>query len=379
MTIIFFEFAKRNLARHKFRSVLAVVGIVIGVLAITALGILGNSVRLSASEQLCMIGNELVVFPYGEEPISEQNFKQIDKAAAVAIPINSRTEKATLNGEQSLVMIYGMRSEDISKLVEKEEGQFLKHGSLNCLVGSRLAENYELRVGERVAVRGQKPRIVGILKERGIGFDINPDNAVIVSEKMFESLFNSSASASGYNSVIVKVEKVEEVEEVRKEIEDRLNKREQVVRVMELKQIVEGIKKLFSTISVFLLGIGAISLLVAGVSILNVMLMSTVERTKEIGVMRAIGTSRSGILRMFLFESLILGTVGGVAGAVLGFGAGFLVDVLVLQEASYLLAPSSVLYIFAGVAFGIGTSVLSGLYPAWRASRLKPIEALRHE
>ncbi|MHC1577546.1 hypothetical protein B6V00_03715 [ANME-1 cluster archaeon ex4572_4] len=377
--MIFFEFAKRNLARHKFRSVLAVVGIVIGVLAITALGILGNSVRLSASEQLCMIGNELVVFPYGEEPISEQNFKQIDKAAAVAIPINSRTEKATLNGEQSLVMIYGMRSEDISKLVEKEEGQFLKHGSLNCLVGSRLAENYELRVGERVAVRGQKPRIVGILKERGIGFDINPDNAVIVSEKMFESLFNSSASASGYNSVIVKVEKVEEVEEVRKEIEDRLNKREQVVRVMELKQIVEGIKKLFSTISVFLLGIGAISLLVAGVSILNVMLMSTVERTKEIGVMRAIGTSRSGILRMFLFESLILGTVGGVAGAVLGFGAGFLVDVLVLQEASYLLAPSSVLYIFAGVAFGIGTSVLSGLYPAWRASRLKPIEALRHE
>ncbi|HDN68175.1 MAG TPA: ABC transporter permease [Methanomicrobia archaeon] len=377
--MIFFEFAKRNLARHKFRSVLAVVGIVIGVLAITALGILGNSVRLSASEQLCMIGNELVVFPYGEEPISEQNFKQIDKAAAVAIPINSRTEKATLNGEQSLVMIYGMRSEDISKLVEKEEGQFLKHGSLNCLVGSRLAENYELRVGERVAVRGQKPRIVGILKERGIGFDINPDNAVIVSEKMFESLFNSSASASGYNSVIVKVEKVEEVEEVRKEIEDRLNKREQVVRVMELKQIVEGIKKLFSTISVFLLGIGAISLLVAGVSILNVMLMSTVERTKEIGVMRAIGTSRSGILRMFLFESLILGTVGGVAGAVLGFGAGFLVDVLVLQEASYLLAPSSVLYIFAGVAFGIGTSVLSGLYPAWRASRLKPMEALRHE
>ncbi|PXF51513.1 MAG: ABC transporter permease [Candidatus Methanophagaceae archaeon] len=377
--MIFFEFAKRNLARHKFRSVLAVVGIVIGVLAITALGILGNSVRLSASEQLCMIGNELVVFPYGEEPISEQNFKQIDKAAAVAIPINSRTEKATLNGEQSLVMIYGMRSEDISKLVEKEEGQFLKHGSLNCLVGSRLAENYELRVGERVAVRGQKPRIVGILKERGIGFDINPDNAVIVSEKMFESLFNSSASASGYNSVIVKVEKVEEVEEVRREIEDRLNKREQVVRVMELKQIVEGIKKLFSTISVFLLGIGAISLLVAGVSILNVMLMSTVERTKEIGVMRAIGTSRSGILRMFLFESLILGTVGGVAGAVLGFGAGFLVDVLVLQEASYLLAPSSVLYIFAGVAFGIGTSVLSGLYPAWRASRLKPIEALRHE
>ena len=75
--MIFFEFAKRNLARHKFRSVLAVIGIVIGVLAITALGILGNSVRLSASEQLCMIGNELVVLPYGEEAISDANFEKI--------------------------------------------------------------------------------------------------------------------------------------------------------------------------------------------------------------------------------------------------------------------------------------------------------------
>ena len=142
---------------------------------------------------------------------------------------------------------------------------------------------------------------------------------IIVSDKMFSSLYNSS----GYNSVIVKVDNIEAVKEVREEIEDRLNKREEDVRVMELKMIVEGIKSLFRTISVFLLGIGAISLLVAGISILNVMMMSTVERTKGIGVMRAIGASRSGILRMFLFESLILGAIGGVIGAILGFGAGF--------------------------------------------------------
>jgi len=332
--MIFFEFAKRNLARHKFRSVLAVIGIVIGVLAITALGILGNSVRLAASEQLCMIGNELVVFPSGGETISEDNFEKIEKVAD-AIPVKSNVDKVVLNGESELVMIC----------------------SLNCLVGSRLADEYELRVGERATIKSQKPRIVGILKERGIGFDINPD----------------------YNSVIVKVDKIEDVEEAREEIEDRLNKHEEVVRVMELKMIVEGIKSLFNTISIFLFGIGAISLVVAGVSILNVMMMSTVERTKEIGVMRAIGTSKSGILRMFLFESLILGAIGGVIGAILGFGAGFLVDVLMLKEASYLFAPSSILYIFLGIAFGIGTSVISGLYPAWRASRLRPIEALRYE
>jgi putative ABC transport system permease protein len=372
--MIFFEFAKRNLARHKFRSVLAVIGIVIGVLAITALGILGNSVRLSASEQLYLFGNELVVFPYGGETISEDNFEQIEKVAD-AIPVMSSVDKVILNDEAALVAIYGLRSEDIPKLLDKADGQYLKHGSSNCLVGSRVADDYELRVGERATIKTQKPRIVGILRERGIGFDINPDNAVIISDKLFSALYNSS----GYNLVIVQVGEIEEVEETRKEIEDRLNKKEQVVVVMEMKMIVEGIKSLFNTISLFLLGIGAISLVVAGVSILNVMMMSTVERTKEIGVMRAIGTSKKGILRMFLFESLILGVIGGVIGAILGFGVGFLVDVLILKEASYLFAPSSILYLFLGMAFGIVTSVVSGLYPAWKASKLKPIEALRYE
>ncbi|MDI6810956.1 MAG: ABC transporter permease [archaeon] len=372
--MIFFEFAKRNLGRHKFRSVLAVIGIIIGVLAVTALGILGNSVRLAASDQLYLFGNELVVFPYGGDTISEDHFEQIEKVAD-AIPVKSSVDKVILNDDSTLVAVYGMRTEDIPKLLEKDEGQFLKHGSLDCLVGSRVADDYELRVGERATLKTQKPRIVGILKERGVGFDINPDNAIIISDKLFSALYNSS----GYNLVIVKVAKIEDVEETREEIEDRLNKKEQVVVVMEMKMIVEGIKNLFNMISLFLMGIGSISLVVAGVSILNVMMMSTVERTKEIGVMRAIGTSKKGILHMFLFESLILGVVGGVIGAIFGFGVGYLVDVLILKEASYLFAPSSILYLFLGTAFGIGTSVISGLYPAWRASKLKPIEALRYE
>jgi putative ABC transport system permease protein len=343
-------------------------------LAITALGILGNSVRLSASEQLHLIGNELVVFPYGGETISEDQFTQIEKITD-AIPVTSTVDKVIFDEDSTLVAVYGMRSEDIPKIVEKADGQYLKHGSSNCLVGSRVADDFELRVGERATVKTQKPRIVGILAERGIGFDINPDSAIILSDKLFSSLYK----ASGYNLVIVKVDDIEEVEETRKEIEGRLNKKEQVVVVMELKMIVEGIKDLFDMISLFLLGIGSISLVVAGVSILNVMMMSTVERTKEIGVMRAIGTSKKGILRMFLFESLILGAIGGVIGAFLGFGVGYLVDVLILKEASYLFAPSSLVYLFLGIAFGIVTSVISGLYPAWRASKLKPIEALRYE
>ncbi len=373
--LIYLEFARRNLGRHKIRSVLAVIGIVIGVLAITALGILGNSVRLSASEQLCMIGNELIVYPYGESTISDASFKRIEKVA-YAIPVKSRGDKVLLNDESTSVIIYGLRSRDIPELVDKEKGQFLKYGSLNCLVGAKLADEYKLRVGERVVIHGQKPRIVGILKERGIGFDINPDNAIIISDKMFSTLYGASDE---YNIVIVKVDSVEDVEKVKQDIEARVNRRGKTVMVMAVKQLIEGIRRFFDMLSIFLIGIGSISIVVAGVSILNVMMMSTVERTREIGVMRAIGTTRGGILQMFLFESLILGLIGGVIGAIMGLGAGFLVDVLILKEASYLFAPSSILYVFVGIAFGVGTSVISGLYPAWRASRLKPIEALRYE
>ncbi|MDF2955850.1 ABC transporter permease [Candidatus Alkanophaga liquidiphilum] len=371
---IFFEFARRNLGRHKFRSVLAVVGIVIGVLALTALGILGNSIRLSVTEQLYLVGNELVVFPHGEPLISEKNFKTLERVAD-AIPVNSQADRAVLGSETGAVMIYGMRATDLPKLLDIADGQFFKHGSLNCVVGASLAAEYDLRVGERIIIREQKPRIVGILKERGIGFDINPDNAIIISEKLFSTLYEPE----GYDFVIVRVEDIDKVEAVKEEIENRLNKKEEVVSVMEMKMIVESLKEFFRMVSVFLLGIGSISLAVAGVSILNVMMMSTVERTKEIGVMRAIGTSRRGILLMFLYESLILGAVGGVLGAMLGFGVGYLIDVWILGKASYLFTPSSVAYVFVGIAFGVGTSVFSGLYPAWRASRLKPIEALRFE
>jgi putative ABC transport system permease protein len=322
-----------------------------------------------------MLGDELVVYPYGDVVISENNFELIEKIADVTIPVNYKTDKVVLNGESVVLGIYGMRSEDIRLLLDVKDGGYLSHGSSNCLVGSWIAEHYDLKVGQKVEIGDKRVKIAGIPEERGIGFDINPDYSIIITDRLYSALYDPD----GYNPVIVKVEDTEDLGEVKSKIEDRLNRKETVVSVMEVKMITESFQALFSMISMFLMGIGSISLIVAGVSILNVMMMSTVERTKEIGVMRAIGTSKRGILHMFLFESLILGACGGVIGALLGFGGGYIFDVLMLHEASYLFASSNIFYILLGIAFGIGTSVLSGLYPAWRASKLKPIEALRYE
>ena len=179
--------------------------------------------------------------------------------------------------------------------------------------------------------------------------------------------------------VIVRADSLDLVDNVKKEIEDKLNSREEKVIVFDLKIILERINEAFSQINTFLMAIASISLLVAGVSILNIMLMSTIERTKEIGVMRAIGAYRTTILKIFLFEAVILGLIGSIIGSVLSIAGGYAIDYLILQNVKYVFQPATLIYIFLGFSVGLATSVVSGLYPAWRASRLEPIEALRFE
>ncbi|MFQ6119018.1 MAG: ABC transporter permease, partial [Methanosarcinales archaeon] len=373
---MFLELAKRNLSRHTFRTVLAAIGIIIGVVAISSLGILGNSLKLSVTDTLGDIGNEIIVSPAfksGVTNITEKQFKQMERIQGieVAIPISSEADVVNFKKESTYTQIYGMRGEDMQYILEIDQGHFLKRDSDNCVVGSNIAKSYKLKTGSKISIDNNSFKVVGILKEKGLSFDINADNAVILSTKMYSKLYDTK----DYKSVIIKVKKenLDEVDVVKENIEKRFNKRDDVVTVMAMNTLLEGVTGIFDTISMFLMGIGAISLIVAGVSILNVMLMSTMERTKEIGIMKAVGASKKEIILMFLLESLILGMVGSLIGGVLSFAGGFAILVLILNNAKYLFAPSSILYIFVGIGFGILTGLMGGLYPAWKASRLRPL------
>lgn len=386
--MIFFEFAKRNVRLHWLRSFLAVLGILIGVVTIATIGIIGNSLVLSVSDSLSSVGDTIVVSPstganmgmgggVTNEKITDRQLEQIRRAVTpnMAIPIYYGGDRMTIGSETTAGVVYGISPDDIPDLLEVDEGTFLR-GSSGCMVGRRFADEHHLKVGSRIAV-GDKGslRVAGILKERGMGFDINPDYGIVVSDSWYSQAYDRS----DFDQVIVKVRDINTIEEVSQSIDKSLNRREDVVNVLETKKVLETILTAFSSISMFVTAIGGISLIVAGVSIFNIMMMSVTERIREIGIMRSIGTQKRDVLKMFLYEALILGLVGSIIGGILAFVAGYAVSSLLLNSTKYIFLPSSLVQVLYGMVFGIATSLICGIYPAWKGSNLNPIEALRHE
>jgi putative ABC transport system permease protein len=389
MSSTFFDIARRNLQRNLFRSMLAIVGIVIGVLAISSLGILGNSLTLSVTDQLSTVGDSLTVIPHTggasgfgggtatPEKISDRQVQDLRRIAAPnpVIPIYSTAERIEVGSEKAVLSVYALNPDDVPLLVEVDQGILLR-GNSGVLAGSRAATQYKLKVGSQIRFSdGSTQRVVGILKERGIGFDIQPDMALIVPARWYED----RTRPTGFDQVIIKVKDTARVAALQTAIDQRFNRRETVLDTFSSKEILSSIQTVFGQISTFTTAIGGISLVVAGISILNVMMMSVTERTKEIGILRSIGTLRREIRQMFIYEALMLGLIGSALGGLLSFGAGYLISLLVLQTTQYLFDPSSLSSIALGMGFGIATAILSGLYPAWKASNLNPIEALRHE
>ncbi|MDN7012452.1 ABC transporter permease [Methanoculleus sp. FWC-SCC3] len=399
---MFFSFAARNLRRHWARSALSIIGIVIGVVAIASMGVMGNSMNLLVANIITDVGDTVVVTPHTaiggtfagdprtvvDAAIPAREVEEIRRAANPhrAIPVLQGADEVEFGrGESGYAQIIGLAPDDIPILLTIAEGQHLRQNQAGALVGAHLAREYGIAPGSRIAIGGEDVRVAGVLAERGMGFDINPDYAIVVPDGWYESHFGTEDS---YPLVIVRVGDVDEIDTVKEAIESRINRREEVVDVSDSREMLGQYEEIYDQITIFLLGIGGIALVIAAVNILNVMYISVTERIREIGVMRGIGALRREILRMFLYEAAILGVIGSVIGGLLSTAFGYLISVVFIEVATagttfgenlMLFDQSAIGFIVFGMAFGIGTSIAAGFYPAWKASQLTPVDAMRQK
>ena len=403
MRDIFFDLSVRSVKLNFLRSLLASIGIVIGVVAISSMGMLGTNMQLQVKDQLSQGANTLVItndavrigFP-GSTPsasssssgITKTQLLKIKQAAGTGvtvIPLYRTSTEFTLGSVNGRSSVYGIAANDITSFLTIANGTNIQ-GVNDALVGSTFATNFNLKLGNRIHIGKEngtesRPtvRIVGILKARGVTSDnVNTDNAIIVSRDWYT---NQYGGEDQYNQVNVIVKNIDTLSTVKTAIDTKVNTHPDtpVIRIQDASSRLSSITSTLGTMTTFILAIGGISLIVAATSIFNVMMMSVYELIQEIGILLSIGTERGEVRRMFLYEALILGILGGGVGGLCSLVIGYSVVSAMIGTTAYFFLPESIVYIPGGMIIGMIVCVVSGLYPAWRASNMDPIDALRSE
>jgi len=268
--------ARRNLSRNRLRSILAGLGILIAVVAIAALGIFGNVLSLGAADALGDIGNEVVVTPNadeGYEAISQRQVQSIERVTdeVTVAPIKTQRGLVTRGTASTASQLYGI--EDPAAIYEAAEGRLPDRHTQGAILGSSVAEQLEAGEGNVVTIEDTTYRVIAVLEPVESFGPLSADDAVLLPE--------SAVGGSGYEQVVLRGEEAGATSGAAEAVRGELNAREERIDVFELSEITDEIDEFFSLLQSFLLGIGSISLVIAGVSILNVMLMSTVERRER--------------------------------------------------------------------------------------------------
>jgi putative ABC transport system permease protein len=409
---IIFQLSVRSIRLNFLRSVLAAIGIVIGVVAISSMGMMGANMTMSVTQQLSAMANVLVVKadtggggggfmggPPGQSSststsarsssvstidyITKSELDDLERVAGkygTVYPLYQTSDKITVGDNEGRATIYGLRDDDMADVLTVDDGALPKTAGA-VVVGPSLADRQGLTIGSRITIGDetknesvQKFRVVGILKQKGMSMDLNSDNAIIMPEKSYVGIVGGEEE---YDQVNVIVSDIKNINATKTAITDQLNRKKNVVTIQDSSRMLESITSTVGTLTTFVMAIAGISLLVAATSIFNVMMMSVTERIREIGILRSIGTQKSEIRRMFLYEAIILGLVGAGIGAIMSIILGWLVVLAMVGTTDYFFTYQSLIYVPVSMTIGIAICIFSGVYPAWRAADLDPIEALR--
>lgn len=390
----------KGLLERKKRVALNILGILIGCAAITGLVSVADGMNNQVRDQLSVIGtNTLFIIPEeAEEAASTLNANQMLNQDGISwrdreiisdtFGVKYICEGSSASGTYSIkgdtynskVLGLGDNFFSINQDVEIAEGRaFTRGDKAVAVIGRNIAypqnqENQLIAIGDRVKltvmVKGEPKeitlRVIGILEEHGNMLGINVDDMVGIPFRTFDQLFDKGGSCA---MVQAYVNEMNDVDEVANSIEERLGDR---FFVITPRAALEVQKQVTGTIQAVLGGIAAISMFVAGIGIVNTMAISVSERTKEIGTLKAIGARSVDVLLIFLFEALYTGFFGGLLGVGLGFSLAHAVGIYVNLPVEF-----NLLLFLGTIMFALFTSLVSGASPAWDASKLDPVEALR--
>ncbi len=383
--------ALRSLAKNKARSILTSIGIIIGVSSVIVMIGIGRSAQITVEERVSTYGKNAMEIASIHTLLTQadaENIKEkFPQVKYVSIIITKSNVQANYKDRSIISYMYGVENDYFKmKLWPLASGRYFTDIEISThervvIVGGTVMRDvflYEEPVGNILIINNVPFKVIGVLSELGESFGGKDfDNVVIIPYGAAQrKIIGNNKIDRIYVSVYSDKQMDEAVEQIKAYLygAHRMTPDSNEFRITTSKQKLEMAEYISKTLSMLLAGIASISLFVGGVGIMNIMLVSVSERTREIGIRMAIGAKRRDILSQFLIESVTLSGLGGIAGIILGLFIYYLITYIV--DWPYIFSVTSILISFL---FACAVGIFFGYYPAKKAADLKPIEALRYE
>ncbi len=401
----YFNIAVKSLVTRKVRSWLTIVGIVIGVFLVVSLLSLSEGLKNAVLQQLGKMGKDLItVMPgdasnimtsmQGGTKLTDEDLKLMEKTkgVGVVVPMNYTAVTARYNDEKKTVLVYGNDWKEALDIFKNDMGWSLSSGKWpisgknEVLLGSIAAEEIfpGIKINDTLVINGKKYIVVGILNSIGAKDD---DSMISLDLDVFRSL---TGDRTGAKAAFLKIKSGYTVDEVVENLKKSLeeNRKRKIGQepdassftILTSEKLSEIVGNVMGMIQAVIIGFASIAIIVGGVGIMNTMYTSVRERTKEIGIMKAIGAKNRTITTIFLIESGIFGMLGGIGGTFLGMVFAKGIEIYFqIHPLFYLKADVGPVLIIFSIGFSFVVGCVSGYFPARSASKLKPVDALRYE